>query len=111
MRSANRGGSRAGALKAGPIEVDLDHHEVKVEDRAIALTITEFRLLAGLVAAGGRVKSRETLTSEVWEYDAEVMSRTVDTHVRRLRAKLGTAAAWLETVRGVGYRISRPERD
>ena len=57
---------------------------------------------------GGRVRSRESLLSQVWGYDSEVMSRTVDTHVRRLRSKLGRAAGWLDTVRGIGYRIQDP---
>ena len=90
---------------AGPIEVDMAAHRVSVEGKAVELTITEFRLLADLVRARGRVRSRDALLSEVWGYDAEVMSRTVDTHVRRLREKLGPASQWLETVRGVGYRI------
>ena len=72
------------------------------------LTVTEFRLLVDLVRAGGRVRTRESLLSELWDYDAEVMSRTVDTHVRRLRTKLGPAASWLTTVRGVGYRFREP---
>ncbi|HKY32598.1 MAG TPA: response regulator transcription factor [Candidatus Polarisedimenticolia bacterium] len=98
-------------LSAGPIEVDPGRHEVRVAGRPIELTITEFRLLADLVKARGRVRSRDVLLSEVWGYDSEVMSRTVDTHVRRLRDKLGAAAGWLHTVRGVGYRIQDPQAD
>jgi len=74
----------------------------------LQLTLTEFRLLAELVRSAGRVRTRESLLSLVWGYDSEVVSRTVDTHVRRLRSKLGTAAGWLDTVRGVGYRIRNP---
>jgi two-component system phosphate regulon response regulator PhoB len=99
----------AGTFKAGPIEVELAEHRVRVEGHPVDLTITEFKLLSDLVRARGRVRSRDTLLSEVWGYDSEVMSRTVDTHVRRLREKLGPAASWLETVRGVGYRILNPE--
>ena len=95
-------------LRAGPIQVDLEHHEVRVRDETLRLTLTEFRLLAELVRAAGRVRSRDRLLSDVWGYDSEVMSRTVDTHVRRLRSKLGLASAWLDTVRGVGYRILDP---
>jgi len=95
----------------GPIEVDLAAHRVSVAGRTVELTITEFRLLADLVRARGRVRSRDTLLSEVWGYDSEVMSRTVDTHVRRLREKLGPAADWLQTVRGVGYRIQLPQSE
>jgi len=96
------------SIGAGPIEIDMEMHEVRVGGRLIQLTLTEFRLLAELVRAGGRVRSRETLLSEVWGYDSEVMSRTVDTHIRRLRNKLGVASGWLDTVRGIGYRIQEP---
>jgi two-component system phosphate regulon response regulator PhoB len=95
-------------LNAGPIEIDLEQHEARVNTESLRLTLTEFRLLAELVRAGGRVRSRDRLLSDVWGYDSEVMSRTVDTHVRRLRSKLGPAAGWLDTVRGVGYRILDP---
>jgi two-component system phosphate regulon response regulator PhoB len=88
--------------------VDLDAHRALVDDEPLVLTITEFRLLVDLVKARGRVRSREALLSEVWGYDSEVMSRTVDTHMRRLRNKLGSAAGWLGTVRGVGYRVQDP---
>ncbi len=92
----------------GPIGIDASQHTVTVDGRAIELTLTEFKLLAELVRAQGRVRTREMLLSEVWGYDAEVISRTVDTHVRRLREKLGMGAAWLKTVRGIGYRIQDP---
>ena len=95
-------------LRAGPIEVDLEFHQARVSGQTLDLTLTEFRLLAELMRTAGRVRTRENLLSVVWGYDAEVMSRTVDTHVRRLRSKLGTASAWLDTVRGVGYRIRSP---
>ena len=75
----------------------------------VTLTVTEFKLLADLIQAKGRVRTRDRLLTDVWGYDAEVLSRTVDTHVRRLRDKLGPAAPWLETVRGIGYRIRAPE--
>ncbi len=95
-------------LRYGPIEVDLDQHRALVSEQPLVLTITEFRLLADLVKARGRVRSREALLAEVWGYDSEVLSRTVDTHMRRLRNKLGSAASWLGTVRGVGYRVQDP---
>lgn len=93
---------------AGPIEIDLAAHKVRIAGHEIDLTLTEFKLLADLVNARGRVRSRDTLLSEVWGYNSDVMSRTVDTHVRRLREKLGDGADWLQTVRGVGYRIQDP---
>lgn len=103
--------AEGGLLRVGPIEMDLDNHEVRVSGRTVRLTVTEFRLLADLVRARGRVRSRDALLAEVWGYESEVLSRTVDTHVRRLRRKLGEASAWLGTLRGVGYRIQSPEGD
>jgi two-component system phosphate regulon response regulator PhoB len=91
--------------------MDMGLHQVRVSGRVVFLTLIEFRLLSELVRGGGRVRSRETLLSRVWGYDAEVMSRTVDTHVRRLRSKLGPAASWLSTVRGVGYQIRDPHAE
>ncbi len=99
----------AARLVSGPIELDLDTHVARVAGRAIRLTLTEFRLLASLVRNEGRVRSREALLTEVWGYDSEALSRTVDTHVRRLRSKLGPGADWLGTVRGVGYRLRDPK--
>ena len=69
------------------------------------LTATEFRLLLTLVQRRGRVQSREALLRDVWQYDTLIDTRTVDTHMRRLREKLGDAARHLETIRGVGYRF------
>ncbi len=91
--------------QAGPIEIDMAHHQVRVSGHAVPLTITEFRLLEQLVRANGRVRTRDFLLSNVWGYSSDVYSRTVDTHIRRLREKLGTAADSLVTVRGVGYRL------
>ena len=99
-----------GVLRAGPITLDPSTHSVTVDGKPLSLTLTEFRLLADLVQARGRVRSRENLLSELWGYDVEVLSRTVDTHIRRLREKLGSAAPWLVTVRGVGYRVLDPSK-
>lgn len=96
-------------LRSGPIEIELDNYQVRVEGRSVALTSTEFRLLADLMRARGRVRQRDALLEQVWEYNSEVLSRTIDTHVRRLRQKLGPAAPWIRTVRGVGYRVQDPE--
>jgi two-component system phosphate regulon response regulator PhoB len=99
---------KEGALRLGPIEIHAADHRAVVGGKVLSLTLTEFRLLEDLVRARGRVRTRETLLSQVWGYDSEVLSRTVDTHVRRLRSKLRDAADWLVTVRGVGYRIQDP---
>lgn len=94
-----------GRVVVGPIVLDEERHEVLVDHKPVELTATEFRLLSLLMKRRGRVQTREQLLINVWNYDEEMETRTVDTHVRRLRDKLGSAASLLETVRGVGYRI------
>ncbi len=89
----------------GPIVLDEERHEVRVNQELVELTATEFRLLSLLMERRGRVQTREQLLVNVWNYDEDMETRTVDTHVRRLREKLGPAADLIETVRGVGYRI------
>ena len=86
------------------VRVDPGAHKVTVNNELVELTATEFRLLEDLLSHAGRVRSREELLAGVWGYQFEGYARTVDTHVRRLRAKLGDAADIVETVRGVGYR-------
>ena len=85
--------------------IDVTRHEVLVNGTAVALTLTEFRLLTLLAQRSGRVQSREQLLNDVWDYHSPIDTRTVDTHVRRLREKIGPAARHLDTVRGVGYRF------
>jgi two-component system phosphate regulon response regulator PhoB len=87
------------------VVVDLDRHIVTAHGTNIDLTATEFKLLATLLERRGRVQTREQLLKDVWEYDTNIDSRTVDTHMRRLRKKLGRSAGHLDTVRGVGYRV------
>jgi len=87
------------------LEIDVPGHQVMVEGEEIALTALEFRLLLDLASRRGRVQSRDALLQRVWGYTPGVETRTVDTHVKRLREKLGAAAHVIETVRGVGYRI------
>ncbi len=94
--------------EAGAIVVDADVHEVTVAGKPVELTATEFRLLGLLVERKGRVQSREQLLASVWNYDEEMETRTVDTHIRRIREKLGAEANAIETVRGVGYRVVDP---
>ena len=91
--------------KLGSIVIDKAAHDVTIDGRKIILTAKEFALLAYLAANRGRVCSRETLLSRVWGRDYEGGPRTVDIHVRRLRAKLGNALP-LETLRGTGYKVS-----
>jgi two-component system phosphate regulon response regulator PhoB len=93
-------------LRIGQITIDVPRHEVRIADEPIALTATEFKLLQILAQRRGRVQTRDRLLQDVWGYDNPIDSRTVDTHMRRLREKLGNAAESLETVRGVGYRFT-----
>jgi two-component system phosphate regulon response regulator PhoB len=97
-------GSGATVL-AGPVEVDRRAHRVTVEDRAIDLTATEYKLLLTLIERRGRVQTRARLLETVWEANPDIQTRTVDMHIQRLRSKLGKAAHYLETVRGFGYRF------
>ena len=92
-------------LKAGPIELDLDAHLAYVAGVELPLTLQEFRLLTYLVQGKGRVRTRDELLADVWNASPELETRTVDTHVKRLRDKLGAAGSYIETIRGVGYRF------
>ena len=85
--------------------VDVPRHRATVKGKPLDLTANEFKLLTILAQRRERVQSRERLLQDVWEYDRLIDTRTVDTHIRRLREKLGQAAKYLETVRGVGYRF------
>jgi DNA-binding response OmpR family regulator len=93
-------------VEADDLVIDVPRHEVRVGERRLVLTATEFKLLLALAQRRGRVQSREQLLQDVWAYDTLIDTRTVDTHMRRLREKLGPAARRLETVRGVGYRYA-----
>jgi len=93
-------------LRCGNLRIDIPRHEVTVNDEVVDLTATEFNLLTVLMQRKGRVQTRERLLQDVWDYDALVDTRTVDTHIRRLREKLGETSQYLDTVRGVGYRFA-----
>ena len=93
-------------LQVGEIVIDTERHEVQIHGKPVELTATEFNLLRLLMERRGRVQTREHLLLNVWNYETEIETRTVDTHVRRLREKLGTEADWIETIRGVGYRMA-----
>ena len=90
-------------LSAGPITIDPARHEVLVNGKRVELTSLEFKLLRTLMQRRGRVQERDRLLNEVWGYESVIDTRTVDTHVRRLREKLGRAGEVVETVRGFGY--------
>lgn len=108
IRAVLRRGARSGespVVERHGIRLRPDAHTAEAHGEELQLTATEFRLLEDLLRHAGSVRTREQLLNKVWGYSFEGYARTVDTHVRRLRAKLGHAASMLETVRGVGYRI------
>ena len=92
-------------LRIGVLEIDVPRHEVTIGGTPVTLTATEFKLLEILARRRGRVQTRERLLQDVWGYENPIDSRTVDTHMRRLREKIGDVAQQLETIRGVGYRF------
>jgi two-component system phosphate regulon response regulator PhoB len=94
-----------GLLSFGCLKVDIPAHRVIVEDVEVALTALEFRLLVTLLERRGRVQTREVLLDDVWDIHTDVTTRTVDTHVKRLREKIENAGVYIETIRGVGYRF------
>jgi two-component system phosphate regulon response regulator PhoB len=92
-------------LQVGDLLLDIPCHQVFLRGEAVELTATEFKLLHVLMQRRGRVQTRDQLLRDVWDYERVVDTRTVDTHMRRLREKLGAAAEHLETIRNVGYRF------
>ncbi len=105
LKRAGDGDDDKTVLQVNGINLDIEHHSVRVHDKAVELTATEFRLLRLLMQELGKVQTRETLLEKVWNYENDMETRTVDTHMRRLREKLGEEGSGLETVRGVGYRM------
>jgi DNA-binding response OmpR family regulator len=106
----NQGGvdAPASALLYNDLEIDPEQYVVRVgkSKKEVSLTAKEFQLLHYLASRPGRVATRDALLDEIWKMDSEVETRTVDVHMRRLRKKLGSAAAHLKTLRGVGYKFS-----
>lgn len=96
-------------VRGGKLEVDVDNYKARIGDETLDLTYKEFELLRFLVTHKGRVFTREALLNQVWGYDFFGGARTVDVHIRRLRAKLGAHQELIETVRNVGYRFSEEE--
>ncbi|MCY2930146.1 MAG: response regulator transcription factor [Planctomycetota bacterium] len=92
--------------QAGPLRIDHQRYSVELDGKPLTLTLTEFRLLAALVAAKGRVLSRNQLMDQAIGLDVIVSDRNIDVHVTMLRRKLGKARDVIETVRGVGYRFA-----
>ncbi|NDB96210.1 MAG: response regulator, partial [Verrucomicrobia bacterium] len=105
-RQPDQGAAKASPLKAGTIQLDRGSMIATIGAKKLSLTSTEFRLLELLLRRAGSIQSRDSLLSEVWGYQANLDTRTVDTHIRRLRDKMGKAGALVETVRGSGYRLN-----
>ncbi len=101
-----RATTRSEVLEVDEFLLDKGAFEVRLEGQRLELTTTEFKLLTLMIERRGRTQSRETLLADVWGYQNAIDTRTVDTHMRRLREKLGQHAARLETVRGEGYRFN-----
>jgi two-component system phosphate regulon response regulator PhoB len=110
FRRRGSSGDDSERLKVGDLTLDCSRHEVKAANRVVECTATEFKLLRTLMERHGRVQGRDRLLSDVWGYDSVIDTRTVDTHMRRLRDKLGDCARYIETVRGFGYRLAPPGR-
>ena len=91
-------------IQIAGVVIDESIHQLTVDGKPVTLTATEFRLLKLLMERKNRVQTRENLLINVWNYDTDIETRTVDTHVRRVREKLGQYADLIETIRGVGYK-------
>ncbi len=109
LARAKSGDDPVSQLRFGALEIDVPRHTVAIGGAPVELTATEFKLLEILARRRGRVQTRERLLQDVWGYENPIDSRTVDTHMRRLREKVGAAADYLETIRGVGYRFRAEE--
>tara|TARA_B100000941_G_scaffold287877_1_gene263805 strand:- start:581 stop:1267 length:687 start_codon:yes stop_codon:yes gene_type:complete len=97
------------SITLGSIYMNLDAHEVQINKEDITLTALEFKLLKHLLLRKGRVQTRDQLLGDVWGYSSEVTTRTVDTHIKRLREKLGVVADYIQTIRGVGYKFTNAD--
>ena len=105
LRRSEQPGVPGGDLRFGRLRVNTSGHQVWVDGEEIPLTALEFRLLSTLLVRRGRVQSREPLLHDVWGHDPGLPTRTVDTHIQRLRKKIGRASMYIETLRGAGYRF------
>jgi len=96
-------------ISVDKLKIDTPRHKVTLDKKEIKLTLMEFNLLLTLIQRRGRVQSREKLLDDVWNLDSEVTTRTIDTHIKQLRHKLGKMGKLIETVRGLGYRFTDKE--
>ena len=98
-------------LSAGGLDVDITRHQVTLEGKSVVLTLMEFKLLVALLKRKGQAQSREMLLSDVWDVDRSINTRTIDTHITRLREKLGDTGKMIRTVRGLGYKFEERTGD
>lgn len=105
LRRAEQPEAPSTDVRFGRLRVNSSGHQVWVDRQEVPLTALEFRLLSTLLTRRGRVQSRETLLHDVWGHDPGLPTRTVDTHIQRLRKKIGAASSYIETLRGAGYRF------
>ena len=108
-RDRRQGGKLQEVLKAGGLEIDLTRHLVTLEGIELVLTLMEFKLIVALVKRKGEALSRELLLSDVWDVDRSINTRTIDTHITRIREKLGETGQMIKTVRGLGYKLEENE--
>lgn len=106
LKKQKESSTNGSVISIGPISINHDAHEVKINDKEVILTALEFKLLDHLLRRKGRVQTRDQLLGDVWGYSSEVTTRTVDTHIKRLREKLGDEGESIQTIRGVGYRFN-----
>ncbi|MEE9905510.1 response regulator transcription factor [Chlorobium sp.] len=98
-------------LSAGALDVDIARHQVTLDGKSLLLTLMEFKLLVALLKRRGQAQSREMLLSDVWDVDKSINTRTIDTHITRLREKLGDTGKMIKTVRGLGYKFEETDGD
>jgi two-component system phosphate regulon response regulator PhoB len=110
-RDHRQSGKTEELLKAGALEVDLTRHLVTLEGKELVVTLMEFKLLVALLKRKGEAQSRERLLSDVWDIDKSINTRTIDTHITRIREKLGETGRMITTVRGLGYKFEEKEGD
>ena len=111
LRRGANGESDVFQEQVGPLRVDMAAHRVFVDGQEIALTALEFKLLTTFMSRVGRLQARAALLRDVWGLSGDLETRTVDTHIKRLREKLGTGRDLIETVRGSGYRMIDPQQN
>ena len=108
-RERRTGGKLQEVLKVAGLEIDLTRHIVTLDGKELVLTLMEFKLLVALIKRKGEAQSREMLLSDVWNVDKTLNTRTIDTHITRIREKLGNLGSMIKTVRGLGYKLEEKE--